>query len=74
MKYVHNRHSPENEVQATEAYYSRDEVGGPLGVAGEKVVETIEKTTKVFRSDKLVESFYILIRFANCSITGERLS
>ncbi|KIK62965.1 hypothetical protein GYMLUDRAFT_41263 [Collybiopsis luxurians FD-317 M1] len=52
IKYVHNRHSAENDVQPTEALYSREEIGGPLGKAkgGEEVVEqTVEKsTTKVF--------------------------
>ncbi|KAJ4477283.1 hypothetical protein J3R30DRAFT_3703548 [Lentinula aciculospora] len=55
IKYVHDHHSPENDVQPTEAYYSRDEVDGPLGQAhgsdGEVFEETVEKkktTTKVF--------------------------
>ncbi|KAJ4477308.1 hypothetical protein J3R30DRAFT_3703625 [Lentinula aciculospora] len=55
IKYIHDHHSPENDVQPTEAYYSRDEVDGPLGQAhgsdGEVFEETVEKkktTTKVF--------------------------
>ncbi|KAF8825216.1 hypothetical protein HHX47_DHR7000305 [Lentinula edodes] len=57
IKYIHERHSPENAVQPTEASFSRDAVDGPLGQAeghdGQLIEETVEKkksTTKVFSS------------------------
>ncbi|KAJ3929466.1 MAG: hypothetical protein NXY57DRAFT_1016584 [Lentinula lateritia] len=56
IKYIHERHSPENAVQPTEASFSRDAVDGPLGQAEgrdevvEKTVEKKKSTTKVFSS------------------------
>ncbi|KAF9072841.1 hypothetical protein BDP27DRAFT_366344 [Rhodocollybia butyracea] len=66
IKYVHARHhaDPEssNNLEPTEAVYSRDEVGGPLRHArpGEKVMEeeeeTVEKSTKVYSNSSLYRS------------------
>ncbi|KAJ3885327.1 hypothetical protein GG344DRAFT_82831 [Lentinula edodes] len=56
IKYIHERHSPENAVQPTEASFSRDAVDGPLGQAEgheqvvEKTVEKKKSTAKVFGS------------------------
>ncbi|KAJ3786104.1 hypothetical protein GGU10DRAFT_386957 [Lentinula aff. detonsa] len=52
IKYIHERHSPENAVQPTEASFSRDEVGGPLGQAQGSDREVIEEEIVEKKSTK----------------------
>ncbi|KAJ3714164.1 hypothetical protein FB446DRAFT_784527 [Lentinula raphanica] len=54
IKYIHDRHSPENAVQPTEASFSRDEVGGPLSQAQGKEQEVVEESTVEKKSTKKI--------------------
>ncbi|KAF9468027.1 hypothetical protein BDZ94DRAFT_1304772 [Collybia nuda] len=57
VEYVRARYTPDDRMEPTTAYYSRDEVAGPLGTAlGHEdqdtttvVKEVREKTTEIFR-------------------------